>query len=161
MPPSAGVAIEMVGAPRSRHCENSEESPVSASVAVAAIASVSVELPGGIASNDAFPAPSVVTLVRPMKVCPSPNPLASHPGLSKNSRTKDRFGVLCSEPLTSVDVPLGAANVRTGAAWTWLAPPSRLMPSCALPKIEFSRIWTPDPEIIRMPLAPPPLIVFG
>src|SRR5687767_1242609 len=57
-------------------------------------------------ANEALPAASVVTLIAPMKVLPSPWPLASADGLVKNSMEKFVFGVLFSVPATVVPAAL-------------------------------------------------------
>src|SRR5207245_204777 len=81
--------------------ENSEVSLLG-SVAVAAMNS-----PGGTAKAKravkcAFPLLSVVTVIEPRNVCPSPKPDGSHAVFAKNSSVKVVFGVLVNDPTTSV-----------------------------------------------------------
>ena len=70
----------------------------------------------------ALPLPSVVTLVKPRKVSPSPKPEGSQAELEKNSSTNWVLGVLLSVPSIVALPP--TAEVNTGKFCTLLAPVS-------------------------------------
>jgi hypothetical protein len=67
---------------------------------------------------------SVVTLVDPRNVCPSPLPDGSHAAFEKNSTRKELLAVLFSVPEIMTLPPTREAEVRTGKFWKLFAPPS-------------------------------------
>src|SRR5262245_21060519 len=93
--------------------ENSEVLPAG-SVAVALTTCPSATATGNVAVKLTSPLPSVVTVVAPRKVCPSPNPDGSATALAKNSMRKTVLGVLLSVPVMVVLPAPVPAEVMTG-----------------------------------------------
>jgi hypothetical protein len=91
--------------------ENSDVLPLG-SVAVAVTTPVAPV--GRVALRTALPEPSVVAVVAPRNVWPSPKKVASQAALAKNSIRKIVLAVLLSEPVTVVLAPSEIAEVRTG-----------------------------------------------
>src|ERR1051325_11519960 len=123
----------------------------------------------------ALPLASVVTVVRPRNVCPSPNPEASHVvalatnSLEKNSTVKVVLGVLLRFPTIVVEPALEVTDVRAGKFCRLFEPVSaspgslgigpgivqhRWMPRLTLPKILLPRIALPVPKSPPAPVLP-------
>src|ERR1700730_16309337 len=112
VPADAGVRLTTVAAVDGMHAENSDVLPP-ASVAVDVIPAAAAG-PTTEKLKDTFPLASVVTLVEPRKVAPSPYPLALQDRLEKNSIMNAAPGALFSVPLIVV-VPLtSCSDVMTG-----------------------------------------------
>ncbi len=114
---------------------NSEVSLVVRSVAVAVTTAPTGATAGSVVKNDALPLASVETVVAPMKVRPSPYPLASPwpAGFQKNSMRKLRLAVLLRLPAIVIcPTPSVAAPVSAGKFCRRFAPVSPSPPSFAV-----------------------------
>src|SRR5256714_4982497 len=72
------------------------------------------------ALNEALPLASVFTAMKPRNCCPSAGRPSGSGSLAKNSIRNDELGVLVSDPLMVVVLPLELAAVRTGKFWKLL-----------------------------------------
>ncbi len=157
---SASVAA-MVITEAGAGCAQAENSEVSfAPLVVVAVTICSAAT--GKTGVVALPSVSVVTVVAPSNVAPSPLPDASHAVLPKYSIRNVLLGVLCRVPCTPPD-----AAVRTRKFCRLLAPVSvspaslgvtpsgpRSMPSSPFPEIALDTIALLVPLSTRMPCVP-------
>jgi hypothetical protein len=84
------------------------------SVAVAVISRPDGNVIGKVTLKLVFPLPSVITVVEPIKVSPSPLPEGSQAALEKNSSENVVLAVLLSVPWMVVLPPELEAEVNTG-----------------------------------------------
>src|SRR4051812_25289753 len=100
---------------------------------------------GRLTAKLALPEASVLSVVAPMSVCPSPWPEGSGIAWLKNWTVNVVLGVLLSVPWTKVALPLGATLVRIGKFWRLLGP------ACGPPgelAVTPKASWTPPTRLI-------------